>query len=133
AATVCLGIGIGLATSIFTQFRASVFKATPGVTEPASLVSFQSPVSYPDFEDYRDQSGQFESATAFLAPVPFVISAASGQPERVWGHLATPNHFRVLGVTAAAGRLFGPEDAQPGSTGAVISHRLWTTRFGANR
>ena len=133
AATVCLGIGIGLATSTFTQFKASVFKKTPGVGEPDALVSFQSPVPFPDFEEYRDLSGQFESAAAFLAPVPFVISSVDGRPERIWGHIVTPDYFRVLRVKASAGRLFGPEEMQPGATGVVISHRLWTTRFGANR
>lgn len=129
AATVCLGIGIGLATSTFTQFQASIFKVTPGVRDPATLVSLQGPVSFPDFEQYRDQSGQFESATAFLAPVPFVISAHE-HPERIWGQIVTPNHFRVLGINPAAGRLFGADEERPGATGAVISHRLWTTRFG---
>lgn len=133
SAAACLGIGIGLATSTFTQFQASVFKATPGVNEPDTLVSFQTPVSYPDFEEYRDQSGQFEAATALLAPVPLVLSPATGQPERIWGHIVTPDHFRVLGVGAAAGRLFDSDEARPGSTGAVISHRLWTTRFGSDR
>ena len=129
AATTCLGIGIGLATAMFTQFRASVFKFTPGTAAPESLVTFQSPVSFPDFEEYRDHSGQFAAAAAFLAPVPFVISA-QGQTERIWGHIVTPNYFRVLGVRAVAGRLFGPEEAEAGSTAAVISHRLWETRLG---
>jgi predicted permease len=133
AVTVCLGIGIGLATSMFTQLQASVFKKTPGVGEPDALVSFQSPVSFPDFEEYGDLSGKFESAAAFLAPVPFVISSVDGRPERIWGHIVTPDYFHVLRVKASAGRLFGPEEMQPGATGVVISHRLWTTLFGANR
>jgi macrolide transport system ATP-binding/permease protein len=133
AATVCLGIGIGLATSMYTQFQASVFKRTPGIGQPDGLVSFQAPVSFPDFEEYRDQSGQFESATAFLAPVPFVMSIAGDRPERIWGHIVTPNYFDVLHVGASAGRLFGPDETRPDATGVVISHRLWTTRFGASR
>lgn len=132
AATVCLGIGIGLATSMYSQFQASVFKTTPGVTEPQSLVTFQSPVSFPDYEEYRDASGVFDSATAFLAPVPFVISERE-QPERIWGQIVTPDYFRVLGAGATAGRLFGAEEARPGSTSAVISHRLWVSKFGGNR
>ena len=129
AAAACLGIGIGLATAMFTQFQASIFKSTPGVAVPDALVSFQAPVSYPDFEECRDHSGQFTAAAAFLAPVPFVLSV-QGQSERIWGHIVTPDYFRVLGVTAVAGRLFGPGETAPGSTAAVISHRLWETRFG---
>ncbi|MBI4624443.1 MAG: ABC transporter permease [Verrucomicrobia bacterium] len=133
AATACLGLGVGLATSSFTQFQASIFKYTPGVRAPESLVSFQAPVSFPDFEEYRDHSEQFESVAAFLAPVPFVLTPRDRPPERIWGHIVTPNYFRILGVEAAAGRLLGPEEERPGSTVAVISHRLWTSRFGASR
>lgn len=133
AATVCLGVGIGLATSMFTQFQASVFKETPGVGQPGGLVSFQGPVSFPDFEEFRDESGQFESATAFLAPVPFVMSIAGGRPERIWGHIVTPDYFHVLHVGASTGRIFGRDEARPDATGVVISHRLWATRFGASR
>ena len=134
AAAVCLGIGIGLTTSIFTQFRATIFKATPGVDRPDSLVSFQSPVSFPDFENYRDHSGQFESATAFLAPVPFVVSAAGGPPERLWGHLVTPDYFQVLGGRPALGRWISPEDAAaPGSAPVVVlSDATWRARYAAD-
>lgn len=133
AAAVCLGIGIGLATSTFTQFQATVFKTTPGVTAPDSLVSFQAPVSFPDFEHHRDSSGQFAAATALLAPVPFVVTTTEGNPERLWGHVVTSDHFQVLGVKAAAGRLFDATESIPGSTSVVISHRLWTTRFASRR
>jgi predicted permease len=129
AATACLGLGIGIATSAFTQFQASVFRSTPGVDAPESLVSFQVPVSFPDYEHYRDHTGQFQSAAAFLAPVPFVISAYN-RPERIWGHLVTPDYFRVLGVESAAGRLFGPGEAKQSAAVAVMSHRLWESRFG---
>jgi len=129
AAAACLGIGIGVVTSIFAELQSTIFKATPGVAAPASLVSFQAPVSFPDYEEYRDHSGQFESVSAFLAPVPFVLSV-DGRPERIWGHIVTPNYFQVLGVSPVAGRLFGTEEARPGCTAAVISHRLWMTRFG---
>ena len=132
AATACLGLGIGLATSSFTQFQASIFKLTPGVRAPESLVSFQAPVSFPGFEEYRDHSGQFESLAAFLAPVPFVLTPRERPPERIWGHIVTPNYFHLLGVEAAAGRLLGAEEERPGSTVAVISHRIWTSRFSAS-
>lgn len=129
AAAACLGIGIGVVTAMFADSQATVFKTTPGVSGPESLVSFQTPVSFPDFEDYRDNSGQFESACAFLAPIPFVLSTGR-QPERLWGHIVTPDYFQILGVPAAAGRLFGAEEARPGCTDAVISYRLWVSRFG---
>ena len=48
------------------------------------------------------------------------------------GVIVTGNFFDLLGVTAAQGRLLAPsDDVTPGAHPvAVISHRLWQTRFG---
>jgi hypothetical protein len=67
-----------------------------------------------------------------MAPVPIVISRPRADAERVWGHLATPNYFAVLGARAAYGRVFGAEERTPGARGVVLSHRLWQTRFGSD-
>jgi predicted permease len=50
------------------------------------------------------------------------------------GQLVTPTFFSTLRMTPALGRFIGSEDA-PGPGGnpvAVISHRLWVTRFGSD-
>jgi len=52
------------------------------------------------------------------------------QIDRLFIALATPSIFSALGVTPAMGRLPSGED-DPGSV-ALISHRLWTTWFGAD-
>ncbi len=121
AAVVCMGIGIGVATSVFSQMGDMVWRDTPGVSRPETLLRFQIPVSFPEFEEYRDKSGVFQSLAAYAAPVPFVVSVGS-RTERVWGHLVTPDYFSVLGVPVQFG---------PGTT-AVISHRLWQSRFGGD-
>jgi predicted permease len=51
--------------------------------------------------------------------------------ERLDAEFVTPNYFSMLGVHAAAGRLFEEEDDGPNPAVAVISHDLWTTRFGS--
>jgi predicted permease len=57
-----------------------------------------------------------------------------GVPERVWAEVVTGNFFDVLGVRAAVGRTFLPEeDRTPGAAAvAVISHGLWQRRFGGS-
>ena len=46
----------------------------------------------------------------------------------------TANFFPLLGVQPALGRVFLPEEDQPGANRvAILSHRLWQTRFGGAR
>lgn len=134
AAAGCLGLGIGLTASTFTQLKSTVLRQLPAVGRPSELVRLQTPVSFSSYEELRDRSGQFAWLAAYLGPAPFVLTAAGGDPERVWGHLATPDYFGALGVEAAAGRLFGPDEWRPGAAPvAVISDRLWRSRFGGQR
>ncbi len=131
AATVCLGIGIGITASIFSQLRSMVLQDLPGVRLPATLVRLQSATSYPNFEAYRDRSGQFDTLAAYMSPVPFVLTSPDGQRDRVWGQLITPNYFSVLGVQAQSGRMLSPGEQRAGAApAAIISYRLWQSRFG---
>ena len=127
-----LGMGIGMGTSVYSQLESTVFREVPQVSEPKGLVRFQRPAAYPDYEDYRDHSGQFSQLAAYLAPVPFVVNTGAG-PERAWGHLVTAEYFSTLGVTPYLGRLVGYEDKSSGLPVAVISHRYWRDKLGARR
>jgi predicted permease len=125
-----IALGIGLATTVYCEYRSTLFRPIPGVTAAESLVTILQPVSYPSLEEFRDNSGQFSSLAAYQGPVPFVLRN-QGAPERVWGQIVTPDYFRVLGVRCALGRAFAPGDAEL-HTGAVISDRLWRRRFSAD-
>jgi predicted permease len=57
----------------------------------------------------------------------------SARAERVSGHLVSPEYFTTLGVTPAAGRVFGPETEKPGMAPVVVvSDRFWRTHLGAD-
>ena len=57
-----------------------------------------------------------------------------GRTERISGELVSGTYFPVLGVGAAAGRVFNPTDDQPpgGEPYAVLSYRYWMSRFGGD-
>lgn len=131
AAVACLTIGIGVTTAMYSNMRSTVFRELPGVRDATGLVRLQTPMPYGNWEEFRTHGNQFSSLAAFMGPVPFELAGEAGEPERLWGHLATPNYFDTLGVRAQAGRVFGPGEQKPG-TGrvAVISERLWRRRFG---
>ncbi len=131
AATASLAIGIGVSAFLFTNLQSTVFREVPGVRGARELVRLQTPIPYANFEEFRERSSQFESLAAFAGPVPFVAGEPGSRPERLWGHLASPEYFSVLGVQAQAGRLFGRDEQRPGGMGVtVIGARLAQTRFG---
>src|SRR5262249_35711855 len=59
-----------------------------------------------------------------------------GADHPLWvdGALVSPSYFDVFGLRPEIGRTFAEDDDQPGRDHVVIlSHRLWTTRFGGDR
>ena len=61
------------------------------------------------------------------------VSADPGLPESVRGVRVSPSFFRMLGVDAAIGRTFVDDEAVPGRDRVVVlTHALWTRRFGAD-
>ena len=132
ASIVSIGIGIGLTTTTFSQLESLILRDIPTVGNPDELVSSLRPVSYPDYEHFRDNSGQFSAMAAYLAPVPFVVKT-DDESSRVWGHLVTPNYFDVFQTGAVMGRTFaGPERVQGSPATVVVSHRFWRGRLGGD-
>jgi predicted permease len=131
-AIVSLGLGIAIATIAFTEIYASILRDLPAVERPDELVSLQTAASYRDFERYRDRAEVFNGAFAYIAPVPFGVTAGS-RTERVWGHLVTPEYFAVMGIKPALGRVFDPQDRQRGQAPTVVvSHRFWQTQLASD-
>ena len=112
-AVLSLAIGIGMCSVMLLGSNA-MLGPTPGVRDPAALVTPRRQVSYPYFEHYRDQRQVADGATAFLTAVPFAIARTGdrgARAERFYGNLVSPEYFSTLGVTAAAGRFFSPQPA----------------------
>jgi len=135
-----LGLGIGANTAIFSVFNGMLWRHLP-VKDAQHLVvlsgkarnlDFFTPISYPDFQDYRKLTAAFSDVAAYTPnPVNF---RADGRPERAWAELVTGNYFSMFGLQAALGRLFtGDEGWVPGKDALVVlSHKYWQERFGGN-
>jgi len=134
AAVLCLAIGTGLTAAMYAQVQSTMLAEIPGgVRDPDALVRIQKPVAFPVYEELRDGTDGVVHLAGYIGPVPLTLATEDRSDSvRMWGHLATPNYFDVLGVQAARGRLFGPEERIPGrGSVAVIGDRLWRSRFGA--
>jgi predicted permease len=135
-----LGAGIGINTVVFSWVQARILDPIPGVDrgaevrliEPRSEAGLYTGASWPEFRDMRERLGSFDAVFA-ARMAPFYLGEA-GAVERVFGLLVSDNYFAALGVTPAIGRFFRREEASVagGAPVAVISHRIWTTRYGGN-
>ena len=131
-ALISLTLGIGVATSAFSEMNGFLLRDVPGVSTPAQLVVLKAPASYPDYKSYRERTDLFTSTLAYVAPVPFGVSIG-GHTERTWGHLVTPSYFPALGVPPALGRVFDRQEEQSGRDPVVvISHRFWQNHLGSD-
>ena len=84
-AIATLAVGIGVNATVFTVTNATLYKGFPGVTENERLVYVTSTpgccVSYPDFEDWRDQATSFDGM-ALVHGLGITLSDPSGLAER---------------------------------------------------
>jgi putative ABC transport system permease protein len=144
---VTLALGIGGTTAAYSAIDAIFLRSAP-VTDPDRIVSAYmlyparvtanpaagdqvGNASYPDYADLRD-SNVLDGLAAFTG-IALTLDM-NGTPERIEGQAVSGNFFDVLGVPAAIGRTFAPEDDRIGSPVrvAVLSYGTWQRRFGSD-
>ncbi len=141
AAVLSLAVGIGANTAIFTIVNALLIRPLP-VSHPEQLQflniagydqASDSRFSYPKFKDYQAQLTN-ASLAAMTRTVRMQVLAGNDNAELALGQLVSGEWFRVLGVPAAAGRVFSPDDntTMDGHPVVVISHAYWLRRFGGS-
>src|ERR1700676_42331 len=146
-ALASLAIGIGANTAVFSLMDQALLRSLP-IKNPEQLVLFRAPgprrgsintnygdevtFSYPMYREFRDGNPVFSSVMARF-PISFSMSWHD-QTERIYGDLVSGNYFDVLGVHAAIGRTFTPEDDRtPGAHPVVVlSYEYWKRRFGGD-
>jgi putative ABC transport system permease protein len=139
-AVLALALAIGANTSIFSLFNGVMWRPLP-VKDPQQLVvvatkqrglDFPIPLSYPDFQDYRQLKAVFSDMIGYV-PDPVNLQA-EGRPTRAWAELVTGNYFSMLGLEAARGRTFAADEGWvPGKDALIVlSYKYWQTRFGGN-
>lgn len=136
-AVLTLALGIGATTSIFSVVYA-VFEPMP-YPKPDQLVMVWSKVqggrnsvSPGDYLDWKRRSTSFQGMAAW-GGASFNI-ATNDRPEQVDGSPRTPGFFTMEGMPMMLGRDFLPEEGEPGRDHVVVlSNRLWSRHFGADR
>ncbi len=138
-AVLTLALGIGVNTAVFTVVDALVLRRMP-VSNPDELVTLSTKssqtsevsLSYPDYQDIRQQVNSFSGVAVYARETRFLNSL--DESAQVLVDEVTPDYFKVLGLQALFGRVFSPDvDNKPQSgEGVVISYRLWQGRLGGD-
>lgn len=136
-AVLCIAIGIGANTTIFSVVNAMLLRPFP-YADPDRIVSVRetqvkndidgADFSYPDYQDLREQSKAFSQVAAHTGRS--LTFSGTEEPERVQGAAVSASLFPLLGIQPVHGHLFREEEDRPGAPGAVLlSHDLWMRRF----
>lgn len=130
AAIFCLALGIGANTTIFNITTSFLF-SLPSGRDASSLISIweggNSAASFADYKFLRD-SHIFESV-AGINPETEVNWSEGERTSRLYAGLVTDDYFTAIGVPCQLGRGIAPGETDA----AVLSDRLWRTRFGGDR
>jgi putative ABC transport system permease protein len=139
-ALITLALGIGANAAIFSIVNAVLLHPLP-YRDAGNLLSISASdvnsgltgisVSYTRYTQLSAQSRTIESIAVYY---PLTLSVTtSGEPEAVPAVRASASLFHVLGVTPATGRVFRPDEDQPGGPEvAVISNSFWRNHLGAD-
>jgi len=154
-AVLTLAVGIGVNTAVFTAYNAMALRPLQA-TEPERVMqisrSNRDPsFSYRDYTWYREHNRSFTGLAAMefevfsmsgvSAAVPAgggIVGAAGielprvlpGASEPVNAVVVSGNYFQVLGVEAAMGRTFLPEEDSPAAQPVLlVSNNFWKRRF----
>ncbi len=141
AAVVCLALGIGATSAIFSVVHAVLLRPL-GYKDPARLVRLYTefptfpngglrrfPTSPPEYDELARELHSWETLDAWATGG--VNLAGAADPIRVNSCAVTGGLLGSLGVPPEIGRLITPQDDIQGATPTVvISHGLWERAFG---
>jgi putative ABC transport system permease protein len=136
-ATLTLGIGIN--TAMFSVANAVLWGSLP-YAQPERLVAVAEVepggreavwgATYPTFRDWQAQSGSLDGLAAVTGAGRVL---REGDPVRVQGAAVSHEFFPLLAVQPELGRVIAAEDDKVGAPAVIVlSHEMWTTRFGAD-
>jgi len=137
-AVLTLALGIGANTAIFSVVNAVLLRPLP-YKDPDRLVMVfetepqlsRAPVTPPDYFDWTEQNQVFESMAAGTQGLGSLTGV--GEPEHLEFGPVSANVFEMLSARPLVGRLFRPDEDQPGHNFVVIlSHQLWERKFGSH-
>lgn len=135
-AILCLTLGIGATTAVFSWMEGILLRPFPLVAAQYRMVAItgtdrdgRTDISWPDFTDFRKNSSLVES---FIADRIFGTTLSIGaRAERAAASIVSASYFQALGVRPILGRAFEPSDdvGRNAHPVTVISYQAWKDRY----
>ena len=139
-AVTTLGLGIGVTTTLFSIVNGVLLRPLPYASPDRLAILWHQfgrgaqdlPNMHPlDYRDYRDRSRTLDALT--IATGQQWVLGGADRPQIVQVGSVAADFFRFFGVDPLLGRHFtAAEDVPGGPRVALLSHRLWQTRYGGN-
>ncbi len=139
-ALLTLAIGIGVNAATFSVMDAIVLRplAVPDLNRVMTVAEDRGRggfayewVTGANYEDWKQQSKSFENLALFKRYSMSLTGA--GEAAHVSANRSTANFWNVLKIDAFMGRVFRPDECQPGRDAvAVLSYSFWQNQFGSD-
>ena len=139
-AILCLTVGIGATTAVFSWMEGILLRPFPLVASQERLAAITGrdrkgdvdDMSWPDFIDLRKNCTLVE---AFIGDRIFGTTLSIGaRAEHATGSVVSANYFEALGIRPILGRAFEPSDetGRNAHPVTVISYEAWKDRYGGD-
>jgi putative ABC transport system permease protein len=140
AVVLTFALGIGANTAIFSVVDQLLLRPLPYpdgdnvvMVYEAKTSNVHNSVSPATWLDWQRDNRTLERVAAWAAGRSAILTGV-GEAARLSVQAVSSEFFPVLGVEPIVGRTINEDDDRPNSPDvAVISHRLWQTRFGGDR
>ena len=136
-----LAAGIGASTAVYAVFNHTLFRPVPGIGDVSRLVSVYvrpdpttpsyTTATHAHLIAMRDMPAFAGLAGYRTSALP--VRLDRGDPHMLQVTSVSLGYFDILGVQAAAGRLFAADEYERSDAAiAIISERLWRSALGAD-
>jgi predicted permease len=142
-AVAIAGLGIGASSTVFSVVNTLLLRPLP-FADPVRLVWIANhdtsglsgqTTQVGHMVDLRERTQSMSAVAGYFAfyGVGDNLLSGRGEPERLSGVPVSENFFDLLGVQPQLGRTFtAQESAWNGPKAVLLSHGLWTRRFGSD-
>src|SRR5829696_7231567 len=138
-AALTLALGIGVNTAMFSVLNTFLFRSLPYPQSEQLVRVFRTsphsqswPHSVANFFDQHDKNTVFDKMAAYNFASRHLTEEGQSA-ERLLSLAATADFFPMFDVAPARGRVFKPEEFEPGVDNVIVlTDRFWQRRFGSD-
>lgn len=124
-----MALGIAAATTLFSVVDGVLLRPLPYPDSDRIVYFDEGSHPIPLFEIWKDELSTVDEMAAVFSR--FQVLTGDQEPARIQVAQLTDGFFELFGATPERGRLLQAQDMAEQAPVAVISHRLWRTRWGS--